>query len=254
MRIIIVMSIREAIEFFHLVFLRHLAERLDNALFTLKGGCNLRFFYKSIRYSEDIDLDIKTIAVSTLQKNVRKVLGTKSLIDLLESRGVSIENISEPKQTGTVQRWKLSLKLRDLSARLPTKIEFSRRDSSEKSVTEAIDSEIIRVYQLYPIIVPHYDRESAAIQKIRALIGRNETQARDVFDLSLLSPPPQTIDRIPQEELEEAKSRAISLSFSDFKSQVVAFLSPEYQQYYSQTERWEEILLKVTKLLGGSLK
>ena len=29
---------------------------VDKSLFALKGGCNLRFFLKSIRYSENIDL------------------------------------------------------------------------------------------------------------------------------------------------------------------------------------------------------
>ena len=39
----------------------------------MKGGCNLRFFLKSIRYSEDMDLDIHTMSVGTLQNNVERV-------------------------------------------------------------------------------------------------------------------------------------------------------------------------------------
>jgi len=48
---------RQRVELFHLVFLRALvAKGEDKALFCLKGGCNLRFYFESIRYSEDIDL------------------------------------------------------------------------------------------------------------------------------------------------------------------------------------------------------
>ena len=31
----------------------------------VKGGCNLRFFFDSVRYSEDIDFDVAVIARET---------------------------------------------------------------------------------------------------------------------------------------------------------------------------------------------
>ena len=64
----------QVVEHFHLLFLAQLGARLDKKLYALKGGCNLRFFWKSIRYSEDIDFDAHTIAKHTLQKNVRQIL------------------------------------------------------------------------------------------------------------------------------------------------------------------------------------
>jgi predicted nucleotidyltransferase component of viral defense system len=51
-------TIQSNIELFHLLFLRQIEGKLDKKLYALKGGCNLRFFFKSIRYSEDIDFDI----------------------------------------------------------------------------------------------------------------------------------------------------------------------------------------------------
>ena len=49
-------TVRQVVEMFHLVFLRALvAKGDDKALFALKGGCNLRFYFGSLRYSEDID-------------------------------------------------------------------------------------------------------------------------------------------------------------------------------------------------------
>ena len=39
----------EYIERFHLLFLAQLGQKLDKRFYALKGGCNLRFFFKSIR-------------------------------------------------------------------------------------------------------------------------------------------------------------------------------------------------------------
>ena len=46
----------QSIEIFHLLFLRVLAKGQAN-WFTLKDGANLRYFFGSPRYSNDIDLD-----------------------------------------------------------------------------------------------------------------------------------------------------------------------------------------------------
>jgi hypothetical protein len=49
----VALSVRQSTELFHLVFLRALvAKGEDKALVALKGGCNLRFFFGSVRYSE----------------------------------------------------------------------------------------------------------------------------------------------------------------------------------------------------------
>ena len=47
------------IEQFHLLFLDQLGRKLDKRHYALKGGCNLRFYLRSIRFSEDMDLDLK---------------------------------------------------------------------------------------------------------------------------------------------------------------------------------------------------
>ena len=57
---------QKSVELFHLLFLRHVSEKLEKGLYAIKGGCNLRFFFKSIRYSEDMDLDVRTVARGNL--------------------------------------------------------------------------------------------------------------------------------------------------------------------------------------------
>lgn len=69
------LSPRQAIELFHLVFLRALvAKNEDRALVSLKGGCNLRFYFGSVRYSEDIDFDAVVISKDTLKNKVDRLL------------------------------------------------------------------------------------------------------------------------------------------------------------------------------------
>ncbi|MEO8905276.1 MAG: nucleotidyl transferase AbiEii/AbiGii toxin family protein [Polyangiaceae bacterium] len=69
------LTARQSIEFFHLVFLRALvAKGEEKSLIALKGGCNLRFYFGSIRYSEDMDFDVSVIAKGTLKNKVDRLL------------------------------------------------------------------------------------------------------------------------------------------------------------------------------------
>ena len=51
------LSDAQLIEAFHLAFLQVLQARVQQEHYVLKGGANLRYFFDSVRYSEDIDLD-----------------------------------------------------------------------------------------------------------------------------------------------------------------------------------------------------
>src|SRR3989304_9169080 len=78
----------QAPEVFHLAFLRALARSVPLSTFVLKGGSNLRFFFGSIRYSEDMDLDAAGLAVHVLQERVMRVLESSGLTDSLRTFGV----------------------------------------------------------------------------------------------------------------------------------------------------------------------
>ena len=55
-------SPREAVELFHLVLIDLLGRKVDKKLYALKGGCNLRFFFKSFRPSEGYPLCFNGVA------------------------------------------------------------------------------------------------------------------------------------------------------------------------------------------------
>jgi len=163
---------KQSVELFHLLFVDQLGRKLDKGLYALKGGCNLRFFFKSIRYSEDIDIDVQEVSEHKLAETVEGILGSKPFRQILETYGISISRLTAPKQTGTTQRWRLGLDVTGLSVELPTKIEFSRRGMGSSVVFEAVDPLLIGDYQLGSIMANHYDAESTLRQKVGALVGR----------------------------------------------------------------------------------
>ena len=61
-------------EVFHFHFLERLLRLSDSSIYILKGGVNLRFFFNSPRYSEDMDIDVLAGSVATLKKNGYKIL------------------------------------------------------------------------------------------------------------------------------------------------------------------------------------
>ncbi len=237
-----------SIELFHLLFLDQIGRKLDKNLYALKDGCNLRFFLKSIRYSQDIDFDVHQIRVDTLANTVNRLIESMPFSLILRANEIEIIDFTTPKQTETTQRWKFRLKVQGSSLPLHTKIEFSRRDTPDNVIFESIDPLIIRTYNLTPIYINHYTLEVALKQKIEALIGRNQTQARDVFDIyhlikmgvKLTKLSPQTASRI-----NEAESNALSLSFDVFKSQVIAYLPYEYQKQYDDVHVWDNMILEI---------
>ncbi len=254
-------NIRETIEFFHLSFCHRLAAKVDRNFFCLKGGCNLRFFFQSIRYSEDIDFDVHTTSVETLKKNVNKILNDTAFHAVLKnSQNLEIVDWSDPKQTETTQRWKVQIKV-GTQLPIPTKIEFSRRSPEscpEIMGTEIaqLNSQLISSYGLPPIILQHYKLPKAIEQKIGALINRTETQARDIIDLKILKDQilkdqfPESIQfSLTQEQKTKALDTLRSISFDDYKSQVWPYLISNYQEHYGKIETWNQLQGDVIKFI-----
>jgi len=242
----------QTVERFHLLFLQQIGTRFDKKLYSLKGGCNLRFFFRSIRYSEDLDLDVQTMAKQTLRKNVNQILKFQGFLQILRANGLSLSFVSEPKQTDTTQRWKIHLRLVQTGAELPTKIEFSRRSFREGVALEPVDATVASLHRLRPILTPHYTLEAAFAQKIEALVGRSKTQARDVFDLKLLfdaGAKATSMSAKTRLTLRSACDNAISVTYADFKGEVVAYLEPEYQKFYGQRAEWEKLQAAVSDRL-----
>lgn len=235
----------QAVEAFHLAFLRMLESKLDRARFVVKGGVNLRAWFGSVRYSEDLDMDTCGGEAFELEDKVDAVLGAPALTALLATQGLEIARISKPEQTDTTQRWKLQIAGAGHRALVHTKIEFSRRGSEDEFALEPVRPEVVRPYGIPAPTVHHYTAPSAARQKIEALAGRRETQARDVWDLEHLframHADPSPLPARTRAALDTALERVIEMPFGSFKAQVIPYLAPDDQEFYGTTESWNRI-------------
>lgn len=252
-------------EIFHLEFLRWLGKAVKMSYYSLKGGVNLRFFYNSFRYSEDIDLNARLIRVDVLQNKVMQILKSTSFQDNLKPFGINKiipPNIAKAKQTPTTQRFKVHL-ITPAKEDFFTKIDFSRRKFSAESGSasagknnvkiETVSNTILREYKLAPFLVPHYDIISAVSQKLDALAARKIIQARDAFDIYILSaqfkPSNKEKIKLNQENLNRAYKNIFEISFEQFRDTVISYLSKEDQEIYNSSRSWDEIKLKVANFI-----
>lgn len=241
-------------EVFHLEFLRWFSRKLSSGRYCLKGGVNLRLFFKSIRYSEDMDIDLIGTRVDQVKKTVVDILSARGFSDSLKSFG--IERIVPPdmtkaKQTETTQRFKIHL-LTQAGEDLFTKIEFSRRAAKGEAVVEQVAAPVLRSYKMAPLLVPHYDADSAVIQKIHALAQRSVLQARDIFDLFWLSSQCEAAnlkEHIGKTVRKTAYDNIFQVGFAQFRDTVIEYLGDEDKKTYSSPQAWDEIKLKTADFL-----
>lgn len=247
-------------EIFHLEFLKWLGRKVKSEYYALKGGANLRFFFNSFRYSEDMDLDIRGIKKDVLLHAVKGILESLHFQNTLKPFGIETvipPNIARAKQTETTQRFKIHL-LTGAGEDLFTKIEFSRRGFKGKIAVESVSENILRRYKLPPLLIPHYDIYSVVMQKIEVLGRRTVPQARDIFDLYILSSQYEQAQAktiaISRSKLNTAYERIFEIGFEEFQDTVIFYLLPEDQKMYGSSDAWDEIRLKVVNFLQGQHK
>jgi hypothetical protein len=248
-------QLREA---FHFCFLHRLLQISDIDLYVLKGGVNLRFFFGSPRYSEDMDLDVVAGSVATLKKNGYKILGDAAFQRSLRVFGIDAIDVNDPakaKHTETTQRFACSL-VRASGVRLPTRVEFSRRadDPHDAAPSELLDTAIARPYRRLAFRCRHYSGSAAIVQKIHALAGRATPQARDVFDLDILIRGGYLETAIAAGALhgapvKEAIESLLALHWPDYDGQVVEYLDAASREEFGDRAGWVRLQNSVYEAL-----
>ena len=197
-----------------------------------------------------MDLDIEGVRIERVKKTVMEILSARGFSDNLKSFGIDKivpPDITKAKQTETTQRFKIHL-LTASGEDLFTKVEFSRRGIKGNSLVESVSTSILRSYKMAPLLVSHYDVSSAATQKIQALAQRFVLQARDIFDLFVLSSQYADVQpkffSLSKTVLKTAYENIFLVSFPQFRDTVVAYLGVEDQKTYSSQAVWDEIKLK----------
>ena len=189
----------------------------------------------------------------TLENKVDRLLVSPLLLAPLRAKGIEVVDASKPKQTETTQRWKAGLRVTGVGI-IRTKVEFSRCGALEGTAFAAVEREMLRPHALPPFLATHYLAPAAVAQKIGALANRREPQARDVFDLNHLL---ARSDAMPAKVarsaamIEKAIENAMSISFDDYTSQVVAYLDPEQGEPFASRDAWNAMQGEVVDRLEG---
>lgn len=152
----------------------------ESSSLVLKGGAAMRVLTASARYTQDLDFDHDPRrSLTSLQRTVRSAIRRA-----LQGSGLTQSSISEPKQTDTVARWKISGRTAT-GDELHLTVEVSRRGAPDLSHVVKIpvqlgDRTLPRVY------VSVYDEQALADNKLAALLDERRTAPRDIFDLEVL--------------------------------------------------------------------
>lgn len=255
----------EAREAFHTLLLKQFGETLPQDAWRVKGGVNLRLFFGSIRYSEDMDIDADQRARDALKRETRKVMTdshVRSRLVRLGIREVRQEGRPIHKDTETTLRIKMQLVTQG-GVPLPTKLEVSFRPgcADDEALEEEADPRIVGRYLDAgdrPLMVPHYTRLAAVRQKLAALALRTQVQARDVFDLFALTRGtlngldlPLLRRNLADATLEEARSRAYEIPYDAYAGKVLEFL--EEADRATWADRWDEQRIFVAELAEALL-
>lgn len=250
---------REAV---HITLLARLLARVPDGL-RLKGGVNLRLFFDSPRYSEDMDLDadprhgrdpLKLLSI------LDEIVTDKPYKRFLERLGIT-DVVPNAQQEGAGKSGvKFKFQIHNAATRLDTKVEVSFRGTSPArwAPTSTVPAARLQPYGVPPFHVHRYEHAAAAAQKVNALATRSQTQARDIFDLFLLldqvrfpgtvTPALRRIRAVhTNARLAEAYDRCLRATDDQFRDQVGAYLLED-----DRTElepRWDEMRLGVAEAL-----
>jgi hypothetical protein len=238
------------IEIFHQLFLQVLTAHSHN-WFILRGGANLRYDFGSVRYSNDIDLDFLGRDGVNVARSVDAALSGRALTVLLRQQGLKIGESTKPPQTETTRRWQIGLSRQGAFGDLiRTKVEFSNRGIESGDVLfETVPSHVVDPYAIRPVTTAHCGPTSALEQKIAALALRNETKARDVFDLELLLRLRRAagVSSVLDVSLAaQAAQKATEVSYARFRSEVHPFLDPDRAILYEGEDNWTRLRASVS--------
>ena len=249
------MTERHVVERFHLAFLSALREAAGRDEFIVKGGANLRFYFGSPRYSEDLDLDVPDAAPSRFSEKMARALDGQLLHRILGADGIEIDRMNRTERSHTKEKWKIGLRHPSLGYSASTRVEISYREypyPHDASVTEPMGGEMQRAYpHLRLPLVRHYLPAAAITQKIVALKDRSATQPRDVFDLDILfrgCPRALLSGDVDPNLLNVAIDRIMSISYELYQAKVGAFLEPGLE-HLATREYWDALSVSVVERL-----
>lgn len=222
----------------------------------LKGGMAMRAAYGSARFTKDIDLAADPdMSPERVRARIRAAIKTALATGLLEGAA-----FSEPKQTDTTQRWKISGSVGRSKVNLT--VEVSRRDQIEEGQVARATYVPPKGYGAGPMTLDVFDLKAIAANKVACLVNPKREAPRDVYDLDMLirldvRPPIEVLRRMGKRGLEEALDDMWSkLEKLDFKAAEAELLTalPESAAAGIDAATWDDMRTRVGTTMESWLK
>ncbi len=209
----------------------------ESSSLVLKGGAAMRVLTASARYTQDLDFDHDPHrSLTSLQKTIRSAVARA-----LQGSDLMQTSISEPKQTDTVARWKISGRT-SAGEDLHLAVEVSRRGTPDlnhvvKIPVQIGDRTLPRVY------VSVYDEQALTDNKLAALLDERRNAPRDIYDLEVLlargaCPSSAAVERAGGRAAltRRAGEKLDLLGWALFRDQVIPALPRDIQAHVDEDE------------------
>jgi len=148
----------------------------------LKGGLAMRANYGSQRFTKDIDLqsspDVPMPRVKSIVENALKAANAAGILEDVV--------VTAPKQTDTVQRWKVNGKVVGGGSLVNLTIEVSRRGLPPPELVSTIAYAPDKEFGQKAVMIDVYSPQAIALAKMDCILNPNRTAPRDIYDLYLL--------------------------------------------------------------------
>lgn len=252
-------------EYLHSIILYYLFKTglFDTLVF--QGGTAIRFFYKGVRYSEDLDFVVK----NKYQK-IPKVIGEKiqDLCSFIESTSILINkcDIKIQRENEFVRRFIIISEINDFDIKDKTRIEICNVPSYKNKV-EFFKSEYLPLYPAVTIEMV----EEILIDKIVAFGGREYLKGRDIWDIYFLNENYKVKLNENDRKLIKNKINDYGLEFEEFRlkfnknlfilknegekvlfNEMERFLPFEYRKFFANN--YSEICKNVFNFLRNFIK
>lgn len=224
----------------------------------LKGGLAMRAAHGSHRFTKDIDLqsgpDTPMPRVKAIVENAVK---TALKAGILENA-----TISAPKQTETVQRWKVNGTIVGGGSLVNLTVEVSRRGmpapKALSTITYAPAEEGVKA-----VSMEVYSPQAIAASKVDCLLNPNRVAPRDVYDLYQLivsmrvDPPVEYLRRLGKDAIaigmEEVLNKIAGMTWDLARDDLKPYLSMDGQPELTESS-WDDMRERTAEMVDGWLK
>lgn len=212
----------------------------------VKGGMAMRLLHDQSRATKDIDLDAgPDLPLPTIQAVVRRAI-KKATVDVAIDELV----VTEPKQTDTTARWKVSGKEPVSGMPIHVTIEVSHRDAIDPRDLTHVPVDHDDSEDHWAVV---YNDQALAFRKVKALMSVSRQACRDVADLYLLiegqvKPPTEAIRawlvEAGDNPVEELWRKLEAMDEAQYCSEVLPAL-PVHGNLRKKFEDWDHVRLVV---------